>query len=188
MGVRSAVRAGRARGLLFGGFADLTFSIYVAPLTKRRRSRDARQPAAWTGSLGSKKVREQLKIVRTRPTTTSRDTSRSPSSCPTRRRTSRAQDAQAAPVLPYRLGRSAALRPGNLVQVRGFPLAPSLRSTPARCSIHDSRHRARLEPRRLHDRCAARLRNSGSRCSRSPAAPRAGAGGHLPRRIYRCRR
>src|SRR6266436_3434944 len=26
------------------------------------------------------------------------------------------------PVLPYRLGRSAALRPGNLVQVRGFPL------------------------------------------------------------------
>src|SRR5438105_1646167 len=26
------------------------------------------------------------------------------------------------PILPYRIGRSTALRPGNLVQVRGFPL------------------------------------------------------------------
>src|SRR5467141_5469773 len=72
---------------------------------------------------GSKKVREQLKIVRDETDDYEpghvalakllSDTQADIAVLKTRKQ---------LPVLPYRLGRSAALRPGNLVQVRGFPL------------------------------------------------------------------
>jgi serine protease Do len=74
-------------------------------------------------AAGSKKVREQIKIVR----------DENDDYEPGHVLLSKAlADPQAdiavlkakkqMPVMPYRLGRSAALRPGNLVQVRGFPL------------------------------------------------------------------
>ena len=72
---------------------------------------------------GSKKVREQLKIVRDETDDYEpghvalakllSDTQADIAVLKTRKQ---------LPVMPYRLGRSAALRPGNLVQVRGFPL------------------------------------------------------------------
>jgi serine protease Do len=72
---------------------------------------------------GSKKVREQIKIVR------DETDDYEPGHIPL---TKVLSDPQAdiamlkakkpLGVLPYRLGRSAALRPGNFVQVRGFPL------------------------------------------------------------------
>ncbi|MFL5311020.1 MAG: serine protease [Myxococcales bacterium] len=72
---------------------------------------------------GSKKVREQLKIVR------SEDDDYEPGHLPL---TKVLSDAAAdiaivkahklLPLMPFRFGRSSALRPGNLVQVRGFPL------------------------------------------------------------------
>ncbi len=72
---------------------------------------------------GSKKVREQLKIVR------DETDDYEPGHVPLAKLLSDTQADIAVlktrkqlPVLPYRLGRSAALRPGNLVQVRGFPL------------------------------------------------------------------
>jgi len=73
--------------------------------------------------MGSKKVREQLKIVR------DETDDYEPGHVPL---TKLLVDAQAdvavlkarklLPVMPYRIGRSGALRAGNLVQVRGFPL------------------------------------------------------------------
>jgi serine protease Do len=73
--------------------------------------------------IGSKKVREQLKIVRDETddyepghvvlTKLMSDTQADIAVLKARKQ---------LPVMPYRLGRSAALRPGNLVQVRGFPL------------------------------------------------------------------
>jgi S1-C subfamily serine protease len=72
---------------------------------------------------GSKKVREQLKIVR------SEDDDYEPGHLALQKVLSdpaadiailRAH--KRLPVMPYRIGRSSALRPGNLVQVRGFPL------------------------------------------------------------------
>jgi len=72
---------------------------------------------------GSKKVREQLKIVR------DETDDYEPGHVPLAKLLSDTQADIAVlkarkqlPVIPYRLGRSAALRPGNLVQVRGFPL------------------------------------------------------------------
>jgi S1-C subfamily serine protease len=72
---------------------------------------------------GSKKVREQLKIVR------DETDDYEPGHVPLAKLLSDTQADIAVlktrkqlPVMPYRLGRSAALRPGNLVQVRGFPL------------------------------------------------------------------
>jgi len=72
---------------------------------------------------GSKKVREQLKIVR------DETDDYEPGHVPLTKLLSDTQADIAVlkarkqlPVMPYRLGRSAALRPGNLVQVRGFPL------------------------------------------------------------------
>ena len=72
---------------------------------------------------GSKKVREQLKIVR------DETDDYEPGHVPLAKVLSDTQADIAVlktrkqlPVMPYRLGRSAALRPGNLVQVRGFPL------------------------------------------------------------------
>src|SRR5712691_2803248 len=74
-------------------------------------------------AAGSKKVREQLKIVR------DENDDYEPGHV---HLTRQLVDPQAdiavlkakkqMPVMPYRLGRSASLRPGNLVQVRGFPL------------------------------------------------------------------
>jgi serine protease Do len=73
--------------------------------------------------VGSKKVREQLKIVR------SEDDDYEPGHVPLARMLSDpAADIailkahKLLPMMPYRFGRSSALRPGNLVQVRGFPL------------------------------------------------------------------
>ena len=72
---------------------------------------------------GSKKVREQLKIVR------DETDDYEPGHVPLTKLMSDTQADIAVlkarkqlAVMPYRLGRSAALRPGNLVQVRGFPL------------------------------------------------------------------
>jgi serine protease Do len=72
---------------------------------------------------GSKKVREQLKIVR------SEDDDYEPGHVPLVRVLSDAPADIAIlkahklfPIMPFRFGRSSALRPGNLVQVRGFPL------------------------------------------------------------------
>jgi serine protease Do len=72
---------------------------------------------------GSKKVREQLKIVR------SEDDDYEPGHLALQKVLSDpAADIaifkahKRLPVMPYRIGRSSALRPGNLVQVRGFPL------------------------------------------------------------------
>src|SRR3954468_1862430 len=72
---------------------------------------------------GSKKVREQLKIVR------DETDDYEPGHVPLSKLMSDTQADIAVlkarkqlAVMPYRLGRSAALRAGNLVQVRGFPL------------------------------------------------------------------
>ncbi|HWE25724.1 MAG TPA: serine protease [Myxococcales bacterium] len=72
---------------------------------------------------GSKKVREQLKIVR------SEDDDYEPGHVSLSRVLSDApadiailKAHKLLPVMPFRFGRSGALRPGNLVQVRGFPL------------------------------------------------------------------
>jgi serine protease Do len=72
---------------------------------------------------GSKKVREQLKIVR------SEDDDYEPGHVALARVLSDApadiaivKAHKLLPVMPFRFGRSSALRPGNLVQVRGFPL------------------------------------------------------------------
>jgi len=72
---------------------------------------------------GSKKVREQLKIVR------DETDDYEPGHVPLTKLMSDPQADIAVlkarkqlGILPYRIGRSAALRPGNLVQVRGFPL------------------------------------------------------------------
>jgi serine protease Do len=72
---------------------------------------------------GSKKVREQLKLVR------SEDDDYEPGHVPLVRVLSDAPADVAIlkahkllPIMPFRFGRSSALRPGNLVQVRGFPL------------------------------------------------------------------
>jgi serine protease Do len=72
---------------------------------------------------GSKKVREQLKIVR------DETDDYEPGHVALSKALSDAQADIAVlkarkqlPVMPYRLGRSGALRAGNLVQVRGFPL------------------------------------------------------------------
>jgi serine protease Do len=73
--------------------------------------------------VGSKKVREQLKIVR------SEDDDYEPGHVALSRMLSDAaadiailKAHKLLPVMPFRFGRSSALRPGNLVQVRGFPL------------------------------------------------------------------
>jgi serine protease Do len=72
---------------------------------------------------GSKKVREQLKIVR------DETDDYEPGHVTLAKALSDPQADIAVlkarkqlPVMPYRMGRSGALRPGNLVQVRGFPL------------------------------------------------------------------
>jgi serine protease Do len=72
---------------------------------------------------GSKKVREQLKIVR------DENDDYEPGHVPLFKVLSDPQADIAVlkarkqlGVMPYRIGRSASLRPGNLVQVRGFPL------------------------------------------------------------------
>jgi serine protease Do len=72
---------------------------------------------------GSKKVREQLKVVR------DETDDYEPGHVPLTKLLSDPQADIAVlkarkqlPVMPYRMGRSSALRPGNLVQVRGFPL------------------------------------------------------------------
>jgi serine protease Do len=72
---------------------------------------------------GAKKVREQLKIVR------DETDDYEPGHVVLTKLLSDAQADIAVlkarkqlPLMPYRFGRSAALRPGNLVQVRGFPL------------------------------------------------------------------
>ena len=73
--------------------------------------------------VGSKKVREQLKIVR------DETDDYEPGHITLTRVLSDPQADIAVlkarkplPLMPYAIGRSAALRPGNLVQVRGFPL------------------------------------------------------------------
>ena len=73
--------------------------------------------------VGSKKVREQLKIVRTE------DDDYEPGHVSLSRLLSDAaadiailKAHKLLPIMPFRFGRSSALRPGNLVQVRGFPL------------------------------------------------------------------
>ncbi|MFL5424266.1 MAG: trypsin-like peptidase domain-containing protein [Myxococcales bacterium] len=72
---------------------------------------------------GSKKVRETLKIVRDEE-----DDYEPGHVALTRVLTDSASDIsivkarKVLPVMPFRIGRSSALRPGNLVQVRGFPL------------------------------------------------------------------
>lgn len=73
--------------------------------------------------VGSKKVREQLKIVR------DENDDYEPGHVPLQRLLSDPQADIAVlkakkqlGVMPYRIGHSAALRPGNLVQARGFPL------------------------------------------------------------------
>src|SRR5438067_1363926 len=72
---------------------------------------------------GSKKVREQLKIVR------DETDDYEPGHIPLTKLMSDPQADTAVlkarkqlGIIPYRIGRSSALRPGNLVQVRGFPL------------------------------------------------------------------
>jgi hypothetical protein len=72
---------------------------------------------------GSKKVREQLKIVR------DEEDDYEPGHVPLKVALSDSaadiaivKARKTLPVMPYRIGRSSALRPGNLVQVRGFPL------------------------------------------------------------------
>src|SRR3989440_7008420 len=72
---------------------------------------------------GSKKVREQLKIVR------NEDDDYEPGHVPLAKVLSDAaadiaivKAHKLLPLMPFRVGRSSALRPGNLVQVRGFPL------------------------------------------------------------------
>ena len=72
---------------------------------------------------GSKKVREQLKIVR------NEDDDYEPGHVPLAKVLSDAaadiaivKAHKLLPLMPFRFGRSSALRPGNLVQVRGFPL------------------------------------------------------------------
>ena len=74
-------------------------------------------------AMGSKKVREQLKIVR------DETDDYEPGHIPLTKVLSDPQADIAVlkakkqlGLMPYRIGRSAALRPGNLVQVRGFPL------------------------------------------------------------------
>jgi serine protease Do len=72
---------------------------------------------------GSKKVREQLKIVR------DEDDDYEPGHVALAKVLSDAaadiaivKAHKVLPLMPFRIGRSSALRPGNLVQVRGFPL------------------------------------------------------------------
>jgi serine protease Do len=72
---------------------------------------------------GSKKVREQLKIVR------DEDDDYEPGHVPLAKVLSDpaadiaiVKARKRLPMMPFRIGRSSALRPGNLVQVRGFPL------------------------------------------------------------------
>src|SRR5262249_36600222 len=72
---------------------------------------------------GSKKVREQLKIVRNEeddyepgPLALSKVPSDPASDIAI------VKAHKLLPLMPFRVGRSSALRPGNLVQVRGFPL------------------------------------------------------------------
>ena len=72
---------------------------------------------------GSKKVREQLKIVR------DESDDYEPGHTPLSRvfadpaaDIAMLKAKKVLPVMPFHLGRSGALRPGNLVQVRGFPL------------------------------------------------------------------
>src|ERR1051325_6037373 len=72
---------------------------------------------------GSKKVREQLKIVR------DEEDDYEPGHVALKLALSDSASDIAIvkahkilPVMPFRIGRSSALRPGNLVQVRGFPL------------------------------------------------------------------
>jgi S1-C subfamily serine protease len=72
---------------------------------------------------GSKKVREQLKIVRNEDddyepghVTLSRVLADAPADIAI------LKAHKLLPIMPFRFGRSSALRPGNLVQVRGFPL------------------------------------------------------------------
>jgi serine protease Do len=72
---------------------------------------------------GSKKVREQLKIVRDEeddyePGHVALKLALSDSAADIAIVKAR----KILPVMPFRIGRSSALRPGNLVQVRGFPL------------------------------------------------------------------
>jgi serine protease Do len=73
--------------------------------------------------VGSKKVREQLKIVR------NEEDDYEPGHITLAKVLSDAaadiaivKAHKLLPVMPFRFGRSSALRPGNLVQVRGFPL------------------------------------------------------------------
>ncbi len=72
---------------------------------------------------GSKKVREQLKIVRDE-----QDDYQPGHVALTRVFSDPAADIavlkskKVLPIMPYRIGRSSALRPGNMVAVRGFPL------------------------------------------------------------------
>src|SRR3954464_4387886 len=73
--------------------------------------------------VGAKKVREQLKIVR------DETDDYEPGHIALTKALSDPQADIAVlkarkqlPVMPYRMGRAGALRPGNLVQVRGFPL------------------------------------------------------------------
>ncbi|TMA22603.1 MAG: serine protease [Deltaproteobacteria bacterium] len=72
---------------------------------------------------GSKKVREQIKIVR------DEEDDYEPGHVPLKLALSDSaadiaivKARKILPVMPFRVGRSSALRPGNLVQVRGFPL------------------------------------------------------------------
>jgi len=74
-------------------------------------------------AMGSKKVREQLKIVR------DENDDYEPGHVPLQKILSDPpadiailKAKKALPVMPWRIGRSSALRPGNLVYVRGFPL------------------------------------------------------------------
>src|SRR3954464_11853698 len=72
---------------------------------------------------GSKKVREQIKIVRDEeddyePGHVQLKLALSDSAADI----SIVKARKVLPVMPFRIGRSSALRPGNLVQVRGFPL------------------------------------------------------------------
>ena len=139
---------------------------------------------------GSKKVREQLKIVRDETddyepghialTKVLSDPQADIAVLKARKQLA---------VMPYRIGRSSALRPGNLVQVRGFPLGAFAALNTGKVlnpMTHDSERGWNHS-----DFMIDALLSSGN--SGSPVfavscrTSRAGAGRHLSRRVYRRR-
>jgi len=155
--------------------------------------RARRQPADVTDDehavegvpTGRRRCASSSRSCGTRLTTTSRDTSARQGAVGHAGGHRRPQDGKRLPVMPYRSADQPLYVP-KPVQVRGFPLgafAAVNTGQGAHPMTHDSERG--LEPRRLHDRCAARVgeqRQPVFAVSCRTAEPE--LCGSLPRRIY----